>query len=520
MSISILTPAAMRRADSFAIRHVGIPGMVLMENAARAAADLALERWPGAQRVAILCGGGNNGGDGLAVARLLHAAGLEVRALLLVDPKRLAGDAARQLRIAGRFGVPVEAARSGSSFRGLGEFDLLIDALFGTGLARPVEGSFRAAVRAMNRASRPILALDIPSGLDGSRGEPPGEFVRADVTISFGAAKWAHVLPPACEACGELVVADIGIPAEAIERARAPRFGPAARLFDADDLDLVIPVRSRSAHKGDFGHLLLVAGGRGQAGAAILAARGALRSGIGLLTVASPAGIVPILQAAVPEAMCLPLPEGEDGRPSLAAAGTLREAFAGKSALAIGPGLGTGAGAAALVAEAHSFPRAMVVDADALNLLASGKGGRWHRPRGAPLAVLTPHPGEAARLLGAGSSGSVQADRPAAALELARRWQTVAVLKGEGTLIATPDGALGWNPTGTPGLATGGSGDVLAGVTGAFLARGIEPFEAASAAAWLHGRAGEEETAVRGEEGLAAGDLPDRIAEILGRRGR
>lgn len=518
--IPIVTSRAMAAADRRTIRRIGLPGLVLMETAARAVADLVDERWAGASRIAVLAGGGNNGGDGIAIARILRARGHDVDLRLVVPPERLRGDAARQLGIARRLGLEPTGPGLARPKPPTGA-TVVVDALLGTGLDRPAAGPFLAAIReiaAARRTGSAVVSVDLPSGLDGSSGQPPGEHVEADLTVTFAALKWAHLLAPAARACGEVVVGDIGIDDGEVEAAAAPSLGPFGRLFDAAALELALPPRDRGAHKGDFGHLLLVAGGRGQAGAAILAARGALRGGAGLVTVAASEGIVPILQAAVPEAMAVALPEGSDGRPTAAAAERLAAAMSGKSGVAIGPGLGTGPGSASLVAASMAFPGPLVLDADALNLVAAGRVN-LRRPAGAA-TVLTPHPGEAARLLGLTGSAAVQRDRPAAALGLARRTGAVALLKGEGSLVADAGGRLAFVAAGTPAMATGGSGDVLCGLVGTFVARGLDPMEATAAAAFVHGLAGERSAAERGEEGTVAGDLPDAVAATLRECGR
>lgn len=520
--VRIVTPTGMKEADRRTIAEARVPGMVLMENAARSVVDFVRERWSGARKIEVVCGGGNNGGDGLAVARILHSSGWCVRALLLVPPEKLSGDAAHQLEIARNFGTDVEVVTSKKQLVSIRGATHLIDAILGTGFSRPPAGLVRDAILAIRQAGErdgaAVLAIDIPSGLDGSTGRLPGLHVRADLTVTFGAAKWAHVLSDASLACGEVVVADIGIPDRVFEENSSSVEEPIAEIYDQERFLLTIARRPRGAHKGVFGHLLLVAGGRGQAGAAVLAARGALRSGVGLLTLAVPEGLAAVFHESVPEAMLVSLPQGRDGRLALGCVPLLLHAAKGKSAVAAGPGLGTGEGCVAAVEALSKFAGPAVFDADALNLLAV-RGPRKLRNSAGP-RILTPHPGEAARLLGRSGSKEIQDDRPRSALRLAKQWNAVAILKGDGSLIAAPEGDLVWNPTGNPGMSRGGSGDVLCGVAGSFLARGIEPFEAACAAAFLHGAAGDLAAEQRGEEGMTSGDLPDAIARILSSLGR
>jgi hydroxyethylthiazole kinase-like uncharacterized protein yjeF len=499
--IPVLDASQMREADRVTIRELGLPGMVLMEAAASAVTEVVTERFGDAGRVVIACGPGNNGGDGLAAARQLRCRGFEVTAALLVRETDLKGDAANQLTLARAFGVEVH--RLGSSIARLQGLlagaGVVVDAVFGTGLDRPLEGRWARVVELLNGAGVPIVAVDIPSGLRGSSGEVAGPAVAAALTVTFAAAKVAHVLPPACWRCGEVAVAEIGIPPWVI--GQQARLG----LVEEEDVARWLPHRAVDAHKGNFGHLLVVAGREGRAGAAALAARAAVTLGSGLVTVATAQAAVRPIQAQVPEAMVDPLPAGKDG----AVAGKGIEGSLGKaSALAVGPGLGTSAGPRRLletILEAWSGP--LVLDADALTLLA-GRLAELRRRAGP--TVLTPHPGELGRLLGV-PTAEVTRDRLHAAQEASRRSGAVVLAKGARTVIA---GGEGWslvNPTGTPGLASGGAGDVLTGAIGALLAQGMPAREAAAAGAWLHGRAAE----LAGERfpgAVPAGSLVDDLS--------
>jgi len=496
--IAVLDSAGMRQADRVTIEELGLPSLVLMESAASAVTEVVVERFADARRVVIACGPGNNGGDGLAVARQLHARGLAVEAALLVPPAALRGDAAKQLDLARSFGVAVhECVEDGAALaRLLAGADVVVDALFGTGLDRPLDGAFAAAVEAINACGSPVVSVDIPSGLSGSSSQPLGACAEAAVTVTFGAPKLAHLLPPACWRCGDLAVADIGIPPWVLDR--QAKVG----LVEAEDVAAWLPARAPDAHKGHFGHLLLVAGREGRAGAAALGARAAVNLGAGLVTVATARGAVAPIQSLVPEAMVDPLPTGEDG----AVTGEGIEALLAKAtALAVGPGLGLGDGARRLVDEIlASWHGPLLLDADALTLLA-GKLESL-RGRGTP-AVLTPHPGELGRLL-ARETAEVTRDRLGAAAAAAERSGGVVLGKGARTVIAGGEGWILINPTGTPGLASGGAGDVLTGAIGALLAQGVAPKDAAAAGAWLHGRAAE----IAGER--RAGAVP---ASVLAR---
>ncbi|MBZ5588623.1 MAG: NAD(P)H-hydrate dehydratase [Acidobacteriia bacterium] len=480
--IPILDSGGMREADRVTISELGLPSLVLMESAASAVTEVVAERIPDAGRVVIVCGPGNNGGDGLAVARQLRCRGFDVVVGMVAANREVKGDAAVQLALARSFDVRIRDCARGTQAH-LAQLlvgsDVVVDALFGTGLDRPLSGRWAQAVRAINRAGVPVVAVDIPSGLEGSSASVPDVAVKASVTVTFGAPKIAHVLPPACWLCGEVAVADIGIPPWVVERQAN------VALVEAEDVMEWLPRRPADSHKGRFGHLLVVAGREGRAGAAALAARAAVALGSGLVTVATVRAAMRPIQSLVPEAMVDPLPEGEDG----AVSGEGIDASLEKAtALAVGPGLGLGDGPRRLLTTIlEKWHGPLLLDADALTLLA----GKLKPLRGRDVpAVLTPHPGELGRLLGV-PTAEVTRDRLRAALAAGRKAGAVVLAKGARTVIV---GGEGWslvNPTGTPGLASGGAGDVLTGAIGAFLAQGVPPKEAAAAGAWLHGRAAE-----------------------------
>jgi hydroxyethylthiazole kinase-like uncharacterized protein yjeF len=499
--IPVLDASQMREADRVTIRELGLPGMVLMEAAAGAVTEVVAERFGDARRVVLACGPGNNGGDGLAAARQLRCRGFSVEVALLVAEAELKGDAASQLALARAFGVRVHKCASGTARLAglLSEASVIVDALFGTGLDRPLEGRWARVVEMLNGTGVPIVAVDIPSGLWGSSGQVGGAAVNAAVSVTFAAPKVAHVLPPACWLCGEVAVAEIGIPPWVVQE--QARLG----LVEGEDVASWLPHRAVDAHKGNFGHLLVVAGREGRAGAAALAARAGVTLGSGLVTVATAHGAVRPIQAQVPEAMVDALPAGKDG----AVTGEGLEGSLSKAtALAVGPGLGVTEGPRRLLAcILEKWLGPLVLDADALTLLA-GRLGELRR-RTAP-TVLTPHPGELGRLLGV-PTAEVTRDRLRAAEEASRRSGAVVLAKGARTVIA---GGPGWsmvNPTGTSGLASGGAGDVLTGSIGALLAQGVPAREAAAAGAWLHGRAAE----LAGERfpgAVPAGSLVDELS--------
>ena len=507
----VLTSAEMAAVDRAAQRRAHLASRTMMERAAEGIVAMAAERFPRAARVAVLCGPGNNGGDGLAAARMLRRRGLDARIVLLDSPARLRGDAKLNWEAAAAAGVPaaVWRPRSREAARELADADLVIDALFGTGLSRPLAGAARRLVEAANETGVPILAIDVPSGLSGDTGRPLGTSIRAAATGAIAALKRCHVLDPARERCGEIAVVDIGIPDALIETKRH-RF---AMIGDAE-IGPLFPPRPADSHKGDFGRVAIVAGSRGKAGAALLAAAGALRTGAGLVTIACPKSIEGGFLARLPEAMTLPLPDA-DGELAESAAEALADLLSRSDAVGVGPGIGTGRGAAAAVAAVIASGVPAVFDADALNL-HRGKPEAFRRR---PPSIVTPHPGEAARLLGS-STTAIQRDRPAAALELARRTRAIAVLKGVPTLTADPSGFLWCNSSGSPALSKGGSGDVLTGIAAAFLGQRLEAADAAVAAAFVHGLAGEAAGAASGERGALASEVADAAGRVLERWAR
>ena len=502
--IPVLDSRQMARADRMAVR-TGIASGELMENAAVALTRELLETFPGARSVVVACGPGNNGGDGLAAARMLDGRGLSVSVFTLGDPSAYGGDAADNAQRARQAGLalsPLSAAGTSSAFRRtLAGADVVVDALFGTGLSRPLTGGAARAVSAMAAAARPVVAADIPSGLSADSGDLIGPCVPANVTVAFAAPKRVHVLFPARGRCGRVTVADIGISRQ-ILGAQESRL----RMTERADIAALFPPRPADSHKGTFGRLAIVAGSAGKAGASILAACGALRAGAGLVTVFCPSAIAPLVVGALPETMTRGLPD-RDGALAEEGAGELLSALADFDAVVAGPGLTTAPGVAALLERLLQARLALVCDADALNTF-SGRLGIFARRR-AP-TVLTPHPGEAGRLLGV-SGREVQKDRIAAAARLARRSGAVTLLKGASSLIAAPSGRLTVNLTGTPLMATAGSGDVLSGAIGAFLAGGMGAEDAAIAGAYMHGAAGERLARDLGDAGLLAHELADAL---------
>jgi NAD(P)H-hydrate epimerase len=478
LPVGVYSAAQVRAMDRYAIERAGIAGYTLMQRAGAAALEGLRRAWPAARRLAVLCGAGNNGGDGYVLARLAQAAGLEVSVAALVDPTRLAGDAARAYadfsQAGGRtapFSKQMLAAR-----------DLVVDALLGTGLDRPVAGAMRECIEAVNAAGLPVFALDVPSGVDADTGAVRGAAVVAARTITFVGLKAGLFLGEAREYAGALEFAGLGVPAEAREGVT-----PMLRRMDATLLVAALPRRRRGAHKGEHGRVLVV-GGHTMAGAARLAGEAALRTGAGLVAVATTPASARAIVGRRPELICH----------AVATAARLRPLLKAADAVAIGPGLGLDRRARLLLDAAVAAGKPCVVDADALTLTAK-------RPRRRAHWILTPHPGEAARLLQS-TTAAVQRDRLAALSAIARRYGGVCVLKGAGTLVSSASGPPWICDRGNPGMATAGAGDVLTGIVAALLAGGASAELAAAAGVLLHAIAGDR-AAAAGERGVIAGDL-------------
>ncbi|TYO95677.1 NAD(P)H-hydrate epimerase [Geothermobacter ehrlichii] len=500
----VLTAEQMRDLDRQAIEEIGIPGLVLMENAGRASAEALLRAF--ADRccapVLILCGKGNNGGDGFVVARHLRNRELKVEVLVLAPREKIGGDAAVNLAILERCGQTVRFVPDDESLAAAlvdARAGLIVDALFGTGLSSEVRGHYRRAIDWINASGLPVVAIDIPSGVDAGNGHILGRAVQADLTLTFAAAKLGHLLSPGAQCCGRLEVIDIGIP-----KHLRPRPDDLHLWTRWEEAATLLPERPATGHKGTFGHLLVIAGSRGKTGAAILAAEAGLRGGCGLLTLATAASAQPVVAAALAEAMTEPLAD-DDGGISVDALPAVRRLLEGKAALALGPGLGQTPRTAAFVRQlVADCGLPLVLDADALNLLAADLSVLAPGRRIPP--VMTPHPGEMARLVGC-SVAEVEQDRVAVARTFAVRHGVVLVLKGAPTLVAAPDGRIGINGSGGPVLATAGSGDVLTGLIGALIAQGLAPFEAARLGCYLHGLAGDRLARRHGAAGVLAGDI-------------
>lgn len=515
--IPLLKAETMRQIDRTAIEEMKVPSLTLMENAGRGVAEAVLAQYgtDGARRVVIVCGRGNNGGDGLVAARYLREAGIRPRVVVLGEPDQLTDDARANARRWQESGGRIEVAPDEESVRRLLrapiEADLVIDALLGTGSSGAPRGAVLEAIRAINRGGAPVVAIDIPSGVDADSGAVPGEAVDADLTITLGFPKrglWFH---PARDSAGTVETVDIGLPREAIMSVDVRDF-----LVEAADVAGWLPAWPRDAHKGQRGRLMILGGSTGLTGAVSLAARAALRAGAGLVTVGAPKGLNAILEVKLTEAMTCPLPETADAGLSSAALEVVQDFDAGRmSAFVLGPGLSRHEESLEFARGLSDWcDRPMVVDADALYAFRQDPE-RLARGRAGGPRVLTPHPGEAEWLMGRPVI-EIQADR----LELTRTWaerlQQVVVLKGAPTVIGSPEGETFVNPTGGPLLASGGTGDVLAGLIGGFMAQGLAPVRAAVVGVFLHGFLADLFEERRGPRGLIAGDLIELLPQALG----
>ena len=501
----VLNTTQIREADRLTIEEIGVPSMVLMENAGRQTV-IALEgRFSDLdeRRVAILCGRGNNGGDGFVVARTLKQRGVEATVFVIGTISDIEGDARRNLEILGRIGMPVVEIADEQSwelhYSEISGFDIIVDAILGTGVKLPLVGLLQTLAADINGLAIPVVSVDLPTGLSADSHDVTGEAIEATLTVTMGAPKLPLVLPPAEIYGGDVVVADIGIPSEVINGLAGPKIA----LITREGIRGLISARNIETHKGDFGHVLLVAGSVGKCGAAGLAGIGAVKSGAGLVTVATPRSCQAVVAGYAPEYMTEGLQETSDGSIDSAAL----EQVLGLPAdiIAIGPGLGRGPSVAKFIdglLERSGVP--LVLDADALNVCADNNN-LLHGRNGLDV-IVTPHPGEMARLQGT-SVEDVQTNRIEAARSLAMDRSVYVVLKGHRTVVACPNGCIFINLTGNPGMATGGSGDVLTGAISAWTAQLLDSETGCKVAVYLHGLAGDLAEDDEGEVAMSAVDI-------------
>jgi NAD(P)H-hydrate epimerase len=503
----IVTAQQMKDMDRLTIESFGLPGIVLMENAARGATDALFRHFSNVRnlKVGVAAGHGNNGGDGFVIARYLASAGVSVEVYLLSDRKKVRGDAAANLRLLDGMKVPVNEvndARRFKSYRnGMRGCELWVDAMLGTGLTSNVRGLFKQMIALLNDAQTPVLAVDIPSGLDSDTGKPCGACVHAAVTVTFGLPKIGHVVLPGSEFVGKLEIVDIGIPPAVVDEV-----APNHYLLTQQMIMGAFQARDAQSHKGTTGHLLVIGGSPGKTGAAIMTSQAAMRVGTGLVTLGLPKSLNVAVESQLTEVMTEPLPENADQTLGLSAHQKILRQLERKNGLAIGPGMGAANSTRNLVRkliQASHVP--VVIDADGLNALVGSLS--FLKKLKVPV-VLTPHPGEMARLVGKTSS-EVQKDRIAEARRFAVAHGVHVVLKGAKTVIAHPDGAVFINPTGNPGMASGGMGDVLTGIISGLMVQGLPVWEAVNAGVYLHGLAADALARSMGPMGFLASDLID-----------
>lgn len=487
----IVTAAEMQTMDRRTIDEIGIPGRILMESAGRGATRCFLERvYVEGGRVGVIAGRGNNGGDGFVMARYLAQQHIDVEIFLLATKERVGGDAETNLELIQQMRIPIiempDAKALAAHYPRMQQKDYWIDAIFGTGLNADVRGHYRDAIEFINNQGRPIFAVDIPSGLNADTGQCCGTAIRASATATFGFAKIGHLIQSGIDHCGAVDIIDIGIPAAIAESIPTGQSQMGQKLITGRTIHRMIPKRRPDSHKGDTGHALVIAASPGKTGAAAMAATAALRVGAGLVTLAIPQNLNPQLETLVVEAMTLPLPDTPNGALAEAAFDAIAEASQDKRCIAIGPGLGTDSETQSLIHRVvQTSPLPIVIDADGLNSLVDHLDLLTQRQAA---TIITPHPGEMARLMGC-TSRQVQADRVTAARELAKQHHIHVILKGARTVISDPDGSVWINPTGNPGMASGGMGDVLTGAVTGLLAQGCSPLNASVAAVYLHGLA-------------------------------
>ena len=511
--MKLVTARMMRELDRTTIEDIGIPGLVLMENAGAGCARLILNDFADQieDGVAVICGLGNNGGDGFVIARHLWNNGYDVEIFLIGSSDKLKGDAKTNWEIALRSGLPyVELERESditTLFEELGEYGLVVDAIFGTGLARDVEGKYELVIDAINMVEAPVFAVDIPSGLNSDTGKPMGLAVYADMTATFGLAKLGQWLYPGYLHTGKLFVVDISIPPLIVDSFEVPY-----NLVETETIFHMFMPRSPDSHKGTFGHALILGGSAGLTGAPVLAANGAYRSGAGLVTAGVPQGLNSILETKLTEAMTAPLGSDDETYFTGEMSDTAAKIAKDMNVAVLGPGMRKDESTREFLFDfLRKTQIPTVLDADALTMIAEDisilsevKGN----------AILTPHPGEMARLTGL-TTEDVQKDRLDVARRFAGEHGVIVVLKGNRTIIASPDGDVFINPTGSPAMATGGTGDVLSGMIGGFICQGWSTLESAIVAVFIHGLAGQMIEERKGQRGTLAQDMVDVLPEVI-----
>ncbi len=507
--MKIVEPQVMKDMDRKAVEEYGVPGLILMENAGRNVAEFVVKRYPSRIKrgVAVFCGKGNNGGDGFVAARHLKNMGCDVNLYILSNKEDISGDSLINLNIWQAMGEDVHVVLKESDIEkhrfSMIHSGLVIDAVLGTGLKNGPAGVYAAVIEHINEISLPVVSVDIPSGLDGATGRPLGSTVRADMTVTMALPKTGLVTYPGIKYTGELKIADIGMPARIIDEEDR-----CLNLVDDAMVRALVRQRRDDAHKGDAGHLLVLAGSRGKTGAAALTSMAALRAGSGLVTLGVPRSVNPTMEEKLTEVMTCPLDETDEASLSFSGIEEIFGLIDKKNAVAIGPGLTTHSDVKKVVAALiEKSPVPLVIDADGINCIA---GELDVFKNASSQCILTPHPGEMARLTGTTPS-SVQSNRIGIVRGFSVKYGVFLVLKGAGTVVSDPSGTVYINTTGNSGMATAGMGDVLTGIIGGFLTQGYKPLDACIMGVYLHGAAGDMAASEKGKTGLIASDVLDAL---------
>jgi NAD(P)H-hydrate epimerase len=511
--MKVVTPSQMKEIDEFAIQSIGIPGVVLMENAALGIVNEIVGDFGDikGKAICLFAGKGNNGGDAFAVARHLYNKGAQVTVLITADKREIAGDAAINLGILDKMGITMMGIADDPSLEAatglIGKVDLIVDGILGTGLKGEIKGIIREVLDFINGEKIPVLAIDIPSGVNGETGEIHGVCIKAYKTVTFALPKPGHFLHPGCGFIGKLVVSDIGIPEIAVQNSDIKNY-----VIDEERVKKLIPIRYPESNKGDCGKLLIITGSTGMTGAGCLTGGAALRSGAGLVYMAVPSSLVPIYESNLIESVTISLEDEKMGCLSKKAIPEILEQIEKLDAVAIGPGLSLKGDVIDVVARViENSLKPLVIDADGINAVAKDVSVLNRKKA---QIVFTPHPGEMARLLGV-SIKEVQSDRIKIARDFSRKWDVVTVLKGSRTIVASPDGRVYININGNSGMSTGGTGDVLTGIITSLIGQGLNPVDAAVAGVYLHGLSGDSAAGVKGEHGIVAGDLVQELPGII-----
>ncbi len=504
------TAEQMREIDKRTSTEIGIPSIVLMENAARAAAEVCAGELKGISepKVVVFAGKGNNGGDGFAIARMLNDKEIDCKLVFLFDKDKLSGDAEINYNIAVNCGITIitDIAEAADEAKNA---DIVVDALFGTGLSRPVEGIYADIIDVINKNSKIIISVDIPSGVNSDDGRIMGTSVKADITVTFALPKIGMLLYPGASRCGDIHVVNISIQPSTIDEMNIK-----TSFLEEKDILNILPIRKKRSNKGTYGRLFVIAGSKDMTGAVALCCKSAFRAGAGLVYACTVQSGIHVIQQLVPEAVVMPLSEYNGKVRYECYEEDIEERIHAASAVAVGPGLGMSEDVSEFVKKLITeIDTPIVIDADGLNAIADDPSillSLKHIP------VITPHPGEMSRLTGL-SVREILNDPVGLARDFAVKYNTIVVLKDARTVIAAPDGRIVINVTGNPSMATGGSGDVLTGVISSFIAQGIEPFEAAAAGAYIHGLSGDISMEKLGTYGVMAGDIAENVALAINR---